>query len=349
MATKAAFLQAVLDKAIDHKKVFGSAFCVKYKGETFCAAAGNIVIEQQYFIASTSKLFTTAVILNLRSKGLLDLEDKISKYLDVETLKGLHFFKGQDYSNEISIKNLLAHTSGLPDYFQQKDSTGNSLETEITKGKDRFWSFEEAIAYSKLLKPLFKPNAKGRANYSDTNFQLLGRIIENISGKSIAENYETLIFNPLGLAKTYLYKDINDSRPKTLYFKEKELFIPKAMASFGPDGGIVSTAMEMLTFVEAFFNGQFFPKAYIEELKVWNRIFFPMQAGIGIHLFKLPWIFNPFGAVPSLIGHSGLSGALAYYSPKDELYIAGTVNQVAYPDTSFRLAINLILAAKRKD
>lgn len=67
-----------------------------------------------------------------------------------------------------------------------------------------------------------------------------------------------------------------------------------------------------------------------------------MQAGVGIHRFKLPWIFNPTGIIPELIGHSGLSGALAYYSPEKDLYIAGTVNQVAFPDTSFRLAIRLI-------
>jgi len=67
-----------------------------------------------------------------------------------------------------------------------------------------------------------------------------------------------------------------------------------------------------------------------------------MQSGIGIHRFKLPWFLNPFGTIPELLGHSGLSGALAYYSPTKDLYIAGTVNQVAYPDTAFRLAIKLI-------
>jgi hypothetical protein len=66
-----------------------------------------------------------------------------------------------------------------------------------------------------------------------------------------------------------------------------------------------------------------------------------MKAGIGIHLFKLPWIFNPFGSVPYFIGHSGLSGALAYYAPSENLFIAGTVNQVAHPDISFRTMIKL--------
>jgi len=61
-----------------------------------------------------------------------------------------------------------------------------------------------------------------------------------------------------------------------------------------------------------------------------------------LQLVKLPWIFNPAGQIPELIGHSGLSGTIAYHSPEKELYITGTVNQVAFPDSSFRLAVKLI-------
>ena len=73
-----------------------------------------------------------------------------------------------------------------------------------------------------------------------------------------------------------------------------------------------------------------------------------MKSGVGIHLFKLPWIFNPAGAVPYFIGHSGLSGALAYYSPKENLYVVGTVNQVAFPDISFKTMINFTQKLKKK-
>lgn len=342
---KEKLLQSILENTIDRKKVFGTSFCVKYKDETWCGAAGNLTSEQQFFIASTTKLYITAIILNLKAKGLLNLEDNISIYLDKWTMNKLHHYKGVDYSKGIFIRQLLAHTSCIPDYFQQKDVEGNSIESEITEGKDQSWTFDEAIAHSKNKPPLFIPEAKGKAHYSDTNFQLLGRIIETVTNKSVAENLEEIIFTPLGLTKTYLYSDVEDRRPRALYFKNKELLIPKAMTSFGADGGIVSTASEVLKFLEAFFNGTFFPVAYIDQLKNWNKIFFPMQAGVGIHKFKLPWFFDPFNSIPELIGHSGLSGALAYYSPEKDLYIAGTVNQVAYPDTSFKLAIKLIQKA----
>lgn len=341
MTDKSKFLQGILDKAVDNKKIFGTSFCIKYKGETWSGTSGNLKPESQYFIASTTKLFVTSVILNFRSKGLLNLDDPISRYLDKEVLHGIHTLNGKNYENVISVINLLAHTSGIADYFQQKDSSGKSIEIELTTGKDRSWSFAEAIEYSKTLKPQFAPGTKGKAFYSDTNFQLLGKIIENISGKTLEENLKEIIIDPLGLYKTYMYNDSGDMRPVSFFYKEKELHIPKAMASVRADGGVVSTSEEMMKFTEAFFNGKFFPAEYIEGLRVWNPIFFPMQAGIGIHRFKLPWIFS-FGTLPELIGHSGLSGALAYACPEKDLYITGTVNQVAYPDTSFRLAIKLI-------
>lgn len=348
MNEKAQKLQHILDKATDHRKVFGTSFCVKHKGEMWCGASGNLKAESQYFIASTTKLFVTAIILKFRSEGRLKLDEKIADYLDDNILNRLHVLNGHDYSREITLKNLLAHTSGIPDYFQQKDKSGKSIEDSIKEGNDRFWTFEEVIEYNRSLKPLFKPDAKGKAHYSDTNYQLLGRIIENMTGKSVSENFYELIFNPLKLTQTYLYSDIEDNRPKTLYYKNRELHIPKAMTSFGADGGVVSTSEEMITFLEAFFNGAFFPKSYVNELQIWNKLFFPLESGIGIHRIKMPWFFNPMGTIPELIGHSGLSGALAYHNAEKDFYIAGTVNQVAYPSTSFTLAFKLLQEILRK-
>lgn len=334
-------LQTVLDKIVDHKKVFGTSFAIKKDNSSWIGGSGNIASNQSYFIASTTKLFTTAIILNLKSKGKLNLEDKISKYLDSSIIKGLHVFKGKEYSYDLTIKHLLSHTSGLPDYFQDKGSSGKSLEDELKSGSDQYWTLEEAIERTKSIQPLFVPDSKNKAHYSDANFQLLGKIIEIITNKSYSENCNDLIINPLGLTKTYLYQDVSDHLPKSLYYVENELHIPKAMTSFRADGGMVSNSADMLIFIEAFFTGKLFPSEYIQDLQKWNKIFFPMRSGIGIHQFKLPWIFNPTGVVPVFIGHSGLSGALAYYSPKQNIYVVGTVNQIAHPDLSFKTMIKL--------
>ncbi|EAR01264.1 serine hydrolase domain-containing protein [Maribacter sp. HTCC2170] len=341
-------LQTILDKKVDCKKVFGTSFAVKKGSFVWHGTSGNLSKNQPYFIASTTKLFSTAIILKLKAENVLKLDDKISNYIDKSILSTLHIYEGKEYSERILIKHLLAHTSGLPDYFQDKGANGKSLEDELLNGNDQSWNFEQVIERAKKIPTLFAPGTKNKAHYSDTNFQLLGRIIENITDKSFYQNCNDLIINPLNLTKTYLYQDPIDSKPKTLYYRKNELNIPKAMTSFGPDGGIVSTSEDMLVFIEAFFTGKLFPSSFIDELKEWNKIFYPMRSGIGLHLFKLPWIFNPTGVVPSFIGYSGLSGALAYYSPKENIYIAGTVNQVAHPDISFKTMIKLTQKLKNK-
>jgi CubicO group peptidase (beta-lactamase class C family) len=335
-------LQKILEDLVNSKKAFGASFAVKRDDFTWQGAAGDLTISQQYFIASTTKLFTTALILILKASGKLNFDDFISKFIDPSFIKDLHVYKGIEYSDKITVLNLLSHTSGLPDYFQDKDSNGTSLEDQIKAGQDQEWSFAGLINRTKNIRPLFIPGTIGKAHYSDTNFQLLGRIIENITGESYSDLCKKIIIDPLELSNTLLFVDIEDKRPIDIYFKNAKLHIPKAMKSFECDGGMVSTSKDMLTFVEAFFTGKLFPANYINELQVWNKIFFPMRSGIGIHLFKLPWIFNPTGNFPDLIGHSGLSGALAYCNPAKKLYIAGTVNQVAYPDLSFRTMIKLI-------
>jgi D-alanyl-D-alanine carboxypeptidase len=338
-------LQQILNRTVDQKKIFGTTFALKKDSFVWEGAAGNIGLNQAYFIASTTKLFTSAIILKFHSQKILDLDDKICKYLDSAIVKGLHVYKGKEYSFDITLRQLLAHTSGLSDYFQDKGLNGKSLEQELKEGNDQFWSFEEMLVRTKNIKPLFAPGTKGKAHYSDANFQLLGKIIEVVSGKPYAENCEEHILKPFELTSTYLYTDPNDSKPKALYFEAAPLNIPKAMCSFCADGGMVSTNKDLLVFIEAFFTGKLFPKEYLNWMQDWNKIFFPMQSGVGLHLFKLPWILNPTGAVPSFIGHSGLSGALAYYSPKDNIFIVGTVNQIAHPDLSFKTMIKLVRKA----
>ncbi len=128
--------QAILTKQ-PIKKVFGASFAIKHGDQVWSGHAGNFTHDQPYFIASTTKLFTTAIVLKLRAEGKLTLDDHIAKHLDPAILARLHVFKGHDYSQEITIRHLLGHTSGLPDYFQGKGAHGQSLEKEITGGHDQ--------------------------------------------------------------------------------------------------------------------------------------------------------------------------------------------------------------------
>jgi CubicO group peptidase (beta-lactamase class C family) len=118
----------------------------------------------------------------------------------------------------------------------------------------------------------------------------------------------------------------------------RPLRIPRAMASFGPDGGIVSTARDQLTFLRAFIAGELFPRSFLDEMtSEWRRWRFPLDYGIGIMRFAIPRVMALGRAVPPMIGHSGASGAVLYHSPERDLSVALTVNQIAKRSLSYQL------------
>jgi len=341
--------QSALDKLIDNRKVHGAAVAVcrltsseRAVEDEWIGASGNLQPGSQFFIASTTKLMITAVLRQLRHEGRLGFDDRIGQYLAAELLRDLLIIDGVQQAPFLTIRQLMSHTSGLPDYFQRK-VRGSSLQDELFAGSDRSWTLEDVLERARGMRPAFRPGQAGRAEYSDTNYQLLGRIIEVVEGACIADVLQRRLFVPLGMTSTYMYTDPSDTRPMTLYYKRKPLPIPRAMTSFGPDGGVVSTASDMLLFLRAFFSDKLAPSVDLAELtRELNKIWFPFTYGIGIMRFRLPRIFSPFQAQPELIGHSGLSGAFAFYAPSKRAFIAGTVNQLAYPDTSFRLMLKML-------
>lgn len=336
-------LQQILTGSVNNTSIFGVVVNLHSPNETFLGSAGNLKTTTPYFIASSTKLYITAVFLKLHHEQKLDLEECIHRYLPTEIMDKLHVLKGTDNSMNIRIKHLMSQTSGLPDYFE--DRVGNErLIDAITKGNDKHWSFEEAVAISKKIEPLFEPGQKNKAHYSDTNYQLLGKILETYFGEPLQTILENELLIPLGLSNTYIYADPNDKTPAALYFKKDPLQIPKAMSSFKADGGIVSTAEETMVFLKAFFNGTFFPSTLLHSCYTWKRVMFPLEYGVGIMRFKLPWFFSPFKRIPEFIGHSGLSGAFMFYVPEKEIYLTGTVNQIHDPGNSFRVMIKLINA-----
>jgi len=335
-------LQSILNRSLN-RHVPGIVVSIETgDGEfSWTGTAGAVSVDHQYFIASTTKLFTTAILLQLHNERKADLDTQIGEILSHELIEGIHRWRGHDYSKLITIRQLLSHTSGLPDYFQDR-CNGPPLQNQLIRGHDKAWDIHDVLTAVKRMKPKFPLNTPSRAYYSDTNFQLLGLIATTITGLPISDLYDKFIIRPLGLRSTYLYTDPTDQRPLPLNYKDAPLLIPKAMASFGPDGGIVSTSQDSIRFLKGFFGGELFPEQFFTEMKNWNRIFFPLQYGMGIARFKLPWFFSPFQRVPELIGHSGLSGAWAFYAPEKDLYVAGTVNQIANPGRPFQLLCRLI-------
>ena len=142
-------------------------------------------------MASVGKLFTSVVVGLLHEKGCLSFEDCIAEYLDSELMDGLHVYRGKDYSSEIQIRHLLNQSSGLPDNFYP-------LFDKLLADHDFDIRPREAVMWAKdNLAPSAAPGRK--SYYTDTNYHLLGLIVEKVSGEPFPAVLKRLVFDPVGM------------------------------------------------------------------------------------------------------------------------------------------------------
>ena len=339
-------LDQLVSNAITKRHIYGAVFYVSSGDNSIdlISASGEMQEDSQYYIASINKLLVSSIILRLYTENRLDLHDKISEYLPEEVVRGLHIHKGKDYSNDLSIAHLMSHTSGLPCYLTDKQANGKKAMTELEAGIDQPWPIDKVIHEAKRMKTHFPPGKKGRAKYIDTNHQILGLIIENITGQPVNIILKNL-FQELNLTKTYVCEDANNEDFIPIRYKSEERHIPLFLNSTQND--IISTAKDQMTFIKAFFNGYFFPKERLNELEKWHNIFFPFKYGIGIQKFYMPRMLTPFRPVPDMVGHCGSTGSVAFYAPDVDLYITGTTNQQANPNIAFQTMIRIINHSSR--
>jgi CubicO group peptidase (beta-lactamase class C family) len=308
-------------------------------------------VHAQYFVASITKLYTATLIMQLVHRRLVELDERIARYLPADLVRGLNALDGVDRSGDITVRQLLSHTSGIADYFEERGADGTTTFGRALEGGPG-WTTGEAVAIARAeLQPHFAPGSPGRAFYSDTNYQLLGAIIEAMTGDAYGAALETAVLSPLDLSRTYLFSQATVDRYDTvspLLMDTTPIRIPQVMASVGADGGIVSTAAESQRFLRAFIAGELFPGEYLADMqRDWRRIFFPLQYGMGLMRYSLPRVMTGFRAMPALIGHSGASGAVAFYAPKIDLYVTGTTNQVKKRSLSYQLLTRIAMLADR--
>ena len=316
-------------------------------------AAGRPMQPQTPFlIASVTKMYTAAAIMKLRDRGQIQLDQAISEFFPAGALDGLHHHQGQDYTRALTIRHLISQTSGLPDYFMERPKGGSSVLEQLAAGGDRGWELDDVVKLTRESFPAKFPPAgsesgadrsRAKAHYSDTNYKLLGAILESVMGQPLPGVFEQLFFAPLGLRQTYLYGQPSpgaDGQPAQVFYKNQLLVADRLMRTHGPEGGLVSTVDDTLRFGQAMMRGELFASPdTLTEMQTWRPIFFPFQYGYGLMRFKLPRLMAPFGYTPELIGHSGSSGSFLYHDRQLDLYLAGTINQVARQNAPFRLMI----------
>jgi len=333
-------LQALIDKESQKARTHSVLLGVQSKDKriNFQGAAGNASPDSPYFIASVTKMFTATVVMQLVDEGQIDLDALVTDYLPGDLLNGIHIHAGTDFSHSLKVYQLVNQTSGLADYYE------DGLIEDFKRSIDRAYNLDDVLKMVRAMKPSAAPDS-GKSHYSDTNYQLLGAIIETITDCPLAQVFQDRIFEPLGLDQTYVFDHTAQrSTPIPLYNQDLCLDVPLALSSMASDGGIVSTLADSLRFLRAYFDGELFDPAHFERMYQWNALFFPMQYGYGLMRFKIPRWMTLFRETPQLIGHSGSSGSFAFYAPSEKLYMAGSFNQIDKPSRPFNFMLKVAAA-----
>jgi CubicO group peptidase (beta-lactamase class C family) len=250
--------------------------------------------ETKYKIGAITKMFTSVMILQLVEEKKLQLEDKLAK-----------FYPKIKNADKITISNLLHHRTGIFNITDDSDyvnfRTTESPKTSIVERLEKYDS-------------LFEPNTK--SEYSNSNYIILGFIVEDITKKKYAEVLNQKIVSPLRLKNTQFGSAINSNKNEAFsYTLENKTWLKKVEENWSlyqGAGAIQSTTADMTVFINALFAGKLFKKNSLDEMS-------RMEEGYGKGIFKMP-----FGD-KILYGHNGgiesFRSILQYY-PKDKCSIA---------------------------
>jgi D-alanyl-D-alanine carboxypeptidase len=265
-----------------------------------------------YRIASITKMFTATLIMQLIEQEKLSLNTTLSE-----------FYPQIKNADKITIDNMLMHYSGLYDYsaetrFWSKDAYEPQSKVQMI---ERFASFE----------PVFKPGS--RYEYCNTNYMLLGYIIEKITGQSYQSALQSNIIDKLNLKNTQLgtAADTDKNQAQSFYFSKGDWQVQKAydLSSFTAAGGIISTPHDLNIFINALMSGELVGEALLTRM--YSRHAFNYR-GIMMMPFSDSYAYGHTGVL------DGFRSVLGYY-PDEDTSIALIVNGVSMNFDTFKNGI----------
>src|SRR5699024_4508117 len=127
-------IENLIFEQIDNENLYGAVFHIEQGDEVIRSAAGNLETDEQFSIASVTKMFTASVIFQMAEDGLLTMDDTIDMYLTSEEYSGLHVYEGVEYSEAITIGQLFSQTTWLPAYAENEAEGLTLVEESIDNG-----------------------------------------------------------------------------------------------------------------------------------------------------------------------------------------------------------------------
>jgi D-alanyl-D-alanine carboxypeptidase len=300
------------------------------------------------FIASSTKTVISELFLQLSESGQIDLDAPLLNYLPETELRELNTFGNRDNFDQLTTRQLLRNTTGIPDYYRSKALKPGKDIAERT-ANDPGWDYEEAIAIARSRKSAFAPGAS--AEYSFTNFQILSELAERILSEPLGTTLKQMIFSKLNLNETFLFgkQDVNlfGTISPLLYGKHSYLGANR-MASLRGEGAIVSSTEDTLNFLKYFVENRVNGENHHELLGETRKLYPGVEYGQGIMKIDFPRGLAGFRKLPMAIGHLGATGHFMVFVPTLGAYLVGTVNQLANPLLGVRFLANLLAALQKQ-
>jgi len=219
----------------------------------------------RFRIYSITKTFTAVLVLQLVDEGVLTLDDTVSQWLDDPAVARI------PNVDKITIRQLLTHTSGVYDYY---NGAGSAFVDDAITGEgadwSKVWTPQEVLAYVDGARHGADFDPGQGVNYSDTGYILLGLIVEQAGGQSVAKQLLTRILDPLGLADTFFAaaEPVPGGTVEGYHRLGDDLINVSGinLSWAWTQGGMVSTTEDLARFADALFSGDLIEPASLEAM-----------------------------------------------------------------------------------
>lgn len=296
-------IDSLLYKQIEEEKIAGAVALVAKDGQIAyekafgwkdIEAGSEMNTNQLFRIASMTKIITTVAILQLYEKGQLSLDDPVEKFIpefsDPVVITSFNEetgeFETRPAERSITIHDLLTHTAGIQYGFSSSTFSRIYSDAGVPDlGTEQHKTIEETMS---ILGNLPLAHDPGEAFTYGLNTDVLGRVVEVVSGISLADYFTENFFSPLGMSDTAFYHPGREDDLTTLYTIRDEIFMPLpdnesttitpnfpvngAMTYYSGGAGLTSTALDYFIFLQTLLNGGIWDGFRIIEQETWEMM-----------------------------------------------------------------------------
>lgn len=260
----------------------GNIVFEKYTGTGHIPGRDSITANTPFHVASVSKTFTAMAILKLAEEGKIKLDEELSKYFPKFNYPG------------ITIRTLLSHRSGLPNYAYFMEDLGWDKNTWMTNLDMFSWM----TLNKSLIQNIGVPNT--RFTYCNTNYALLALLVQVASGKEFAQYLKETFFDPLQMKNTFVFTTADSSRVIPSYDWKGRLMPFNFLDAVYGDKNVYTTCRDLLTWDRALKSGKLFKAETLQEAYTPYSNEKP-----GVRNYGLGWHLNIYPTGKKIIYHNG--------------------------------------------